>query len=569
MSRVLFTGLFYMFLLSKLRTILSFIIIFFVGLGVTSIFFPHHADASDSWLTGWTYRRAITINHAKVGGTLENETDFPVLISLTGLSNINTNGTDIRFTTSDGVTPLPREIESYSGGVLTAWVKVPTLSYTTDTVIYMYYGNASATEPTASSTYGSQNVWTNSFSAVWHLDETGSGTAGDYKDSTSNANASTNTTDQPTVTTSGKINSAESFNGTSSYISAGNNAVLNTAQFSVDFWVYTDTYGIAWNTFLAKEIWGTSKGWLFYRATTGNLIFTRGGTDEDISAPITDGWHHVVGTYNGTVFQLWIDGSSGGSKTASFSVANTAPFYFGSRHGSDGTGNADYGKGILDEVRFSSAARSSGWVGTEYNNQSSPSTFATAGSQETYTAPATSGSSSSSSGPSVSTPSCGNTAPRGVPYLYEIDSSANDATLYFVPVSGADSYFIRYGTDSSANQYAVSFAHTDTSGAVPYTIHALEPGVTYYYTVRAGNGCAAGNWSNIVSSLTKGGTYVAPASFDDTKEAVIPSSTPEPVLEIAPPKQENQNVVEPVQEKPISVSQPSFWDQIKNFFGKK
>jgi len=34
-----------------------------------------------------------------------------------------------------------------------------------------------------------------------------------------------------------------------------------------------------------------------------------------------------------------------------------------------------YWHGVLDEVHISSGARSADWIATEYNNQSSPSTF--------------------------------------------------------------------------------------------------------------------------------------------------------------------------------------------------
>ena len=63
--------------------------------------------------SNWTYRKTITIDHTKVSG---NQVDFPVLINLTGLSGVGTNGRDIRFTNSGGYDLLPREIESYSGG---------------------------------------------------------------------------------------------------------------------------------------------------------------------------------------------------------------------------------------------------------------------------------------------------------------------------------------------------------------------------------------------------------------------------------------------------------------------
>jgi len=56
------------------------------------------------------------------------------------------DGTDIVFTASDGVTKLDHEIESYnaSTGLFISWVRIPALSPTAETVIYAYYGNASA-----------------------------------------------------------------------------------------------------------------------------------------------------------------------------------------------------------------------------------------------------------------------------------------------------------------------------------------------------------------------------------------------------------------------------------------
>ena len=120
---------------------------------------------SNWYNTSWQYRRVITIDHTKVDDVADPSTtyaNFPVLVYAAGLSNVNAGGTDIRFTSSDGTTELPREIESYSAGTLYAWAKVTLTkdaSDSTDDIIYMYYGNAAASEPAPDSTYGSQNVW--------------------------------------------------------------------------------------------------------------------------------------------------------------------------------------------------------------------------------------------------------------------------------------------------------------------------------------------------------------------------------------------------------------------------
>jgi len=62
------------------------------------------------WLSGYTTRRKITIDSSKIDADL---TDFPVLVKLTSsnfdFSEANSDGYDIRFTSSDGTTLLDFE----------------------------------------------------------------------------------------------------------------------------------------------------------------------------------------------------------------------------------------------------------------------------------------------------------------------------------------------------------------------------------------------------------------------------------------------------------------------------
>jgi len=60
----------------------------------------------------------------------------------------NANGYDIIFVAVDGTTVLDHIIKSYNGttGTIEAYVNLPSLSSTNNTVFYMYYGNASITE---------------------------------------------------------------------------------------------------------------------------------------------------------------------------------------------------------------------------------------------------------------------------------------------------------------------------------------------------------------------------------------------------------------------------------------
>jgi hypothetical protein len=362
---------------------------------VTVNFTPLSNPSNPYWYNNsWTLRKKITIDKTKVPNT--NQTNFPVLVSLTGLSNINANGTDIRFTSADGATELAREIESYADGTLVAWVKVPVLSTSANTDIYMYYGNPSATtEPGAGTTYGSQKVWddggANNFKGVWHMKETG--TNPQVFDSTSNANNSTAQTWTPT--TSGKVNGAGSFAAANSKIAVGTGiAFTKTSMITAEAWVNTSQ---ALGSVITNWNVGTSPGWEFlfaggsiYMGTTG----ATGGTGyiKRTTGTYNDGaWHHIVGTYTGTDASgvtIYVDGQS----VALTSVLNNDPgtlvntaTLIGAR--ADGI----YQNGIIDEPRISSTVRSADWIATEYNNQSAPGSFYAVAGEESVSNSATNG----------------------------------------------------------------------------------------------------------------------------------------------------------------------------------
>ena len=167
--------------LYKNKTIALLIIAFFIA-NVFS-FTLNIATADNSWWdTDWVYRKQITINHSMV---LNDLTNFPVLITLLSDNDLKNHaqndGDDLVFVDSAGI-QLSHEIKTYnsSTGQLIAWVKIPSLSSTTDTVFYLYYGNgASGNQQDISGT------WDNNFLMVQHLDEPYGTTAEHYKDSTS------------------------------------------------------------------------------------------------------------------------------------------------------------------------------------------------------------------------------------------------------------------------------------------------------------------------------------------------------------------------------------------------
>jgi hypothetical protein len=105
-----------------------------------------------AYSNGYAHRKAITVDYTKVASAADL-TDYQLHINstITAIKTVanggyvinNSNYLDIRFELADG-TKLSHEIVDYSPttGALIAYVKIPTLSYTANTTIYMYFGKS-------------------------------------------------------------------------------------------------------------------------------------------------------------------------------------------------------------------------------------------------------------------------------------------------------------------------------------------------------------------------------------------------------------------------------------------
>jgi len=385
------------------------------SIGVTSSYFTDQENSSNNrmrvitnWYNlAWHYRRPITIDHTKVVDVANPSTtyaNFPVLVYATGLSNIKADGADIRFTSSDGTTELPREIESYSGGTLYAWVKVTLTKDAGDAsndVIYMYYGNNAATEPAPSSTYGSQNVWDSNYNFVSHMYDLDTS---HIKDSTSNNNGGTKVgANEPIETSSGNIDDAQAFDGSNDYIQTTSSGSRTSTHFTWECWFKADTttgpHHILWEGLSSENGWGAgASGHHEAHINVGaynmnNIVGCFYGTNEDAAAPNviridtafsdTTNWHHVVfvvaNAGSSPSGELFLDGVSQGTDIGNQTTRTDWDTNF--RIGRPGAATR-YFDGMVDEVRVSVSARSAQWIKTEYNNQSSPSSFCMVGPEE-------------------------------------------------------------------------------------------------------------------------------------------------------------------------------------------
>jgi MSHA biogenesis protein MshQ len=351
--------------------------------------------------SNWLKRKKTTINPSKVSGSL---TDFPVLISIADLrlqGYAQSNGNDILFTSSDGTTKLAHEIEYYdsNGGTLVAWVKVPSVTSASDTVIYMYYNNSAA-----SSQQDYEGVWDSNFKGVWHMAEDPSSTAdgdcggGSYHlcDSTSRSNDGTtygSMTSGDRV--AGKIGTAWDFDGTNDMVRIKATTDFNPNIITVEAWIKTSSTE---ERRIMVNYAGAPNEWYFTMdefSGGGRVIYSNSGAaDQDRMTPSSyanGNWHHAVAVADSTPanIKIYMDGSPSavvpGPAGEGWSWAFTNTPSIGAGALSDHSSWEAGFPGQIDEVRVSTGARSSGWILTEYNNQNDPGTFLSLSTEQTQT----------------------------------------------------------------------------------------------------------------------------------------------------------------------------------------
>jgi hypothetical protein len=343
---------------------------------------------SDWYDSAWGYRKRITIDRTKVAATQAN---FPVLISITdaGLRDgAQPDADDILFTSSNGTTKLDHEVERYtaSTGELVAWVGVPTLASTADTVLYMYYGNSSA-----AAQQNSAAVWDSGFAGAYHAKEIPTGTAGDVKDSTANTRHGTSTGGMGSGNqVAGQVGGSLDFDGINDKVSLGDMSTNLWSQVTAEAWIRPDSLGI--DRVICKSTGLTTSTQFFCLGTNGSALRILMGTDGlggadsgalDVSNQITTGaWQHIAFTWSGSTNQVlaYVNGTQVGSFALGGDTIKDSvqPVYIANANATDDR----HFDGSIDEARVSSTVRSSSWIQTEYNNQSSPSTFFSVGAEQ-------------------------------------------------------------------------------------------------------------------------------------------------------------------------------------------
>jgi len=324
-----------------------------------------------AWLTGWTHREKLTIQHANVDSAL---TDFPVCVKLSAdadYSDALATGADIRFTDSDGETLLKHEMESWSGGGgsnVTAdfWVKLPSISAVAGTDFYIYWEKAGAADG-----QDAANVWDANFIGVWHF-------AGNANDSSGNGyHASLGGT---TAYAAGRIGQCLSM--VEGYIEP---SIPKTSIGTIEMAFYLDNLS-DWQQLYGVTSGGNDfEGWVRYYTPAG-LLQTR--NKESTHTCSANTWYQFAYKYdqvadssygNGSI---WIDGQD-------VTGANYSANQFGSGNlffGQDSAAHAEQFQGDMDEIRVSDIMRSDAWIKFTHYNIAEADNELTWGGKETVAA---------------------------------------------------------------------------------------------------------------------------------------------------------------------------------------
>ncbi|RLC35919.1 hypothetical protein DRH27_06065, partial [Candidatus Falkowbacteria bacterium] len=229
---------------------------------------------------------------------------------------------------------------------------------TTDTVLYMYYGNANVSTDIATTT----GVWDSDYLGAWHFNDNANDSA---------INSYNGTPSGGVTYVNGKIKKGIRTDASTEYI---NLPVIEVgATYTLSFWSEFPLYNTgSWRTLFQRQggtyhhILVQSDGQLGIY----NGSFYSSGYDID---NLQAGWHYITAVASSGTTKFYIDGSTLAGTSNSVVTEEVSRF-----------GNHDSNQewGSFDEIRISNTARSADWIATIYNNQDNVADFLSFGPEK-------------------------------------------------------------------------------------------------------------------------------------------------------------------------------------------
>jgi biopolymer transport protein ExbB len=346
---------------------------------------PRWSAASETswWNDDWSYRKPITLDTTSKGLGMPQATGrVPLLIRLhpgnfqfDGVAN---TGSDLRFISSDGKTPLNYQIENFDPvlGVAQVWLDVTDLPANGQQTVWMYYGNTKA--PAMSSGPATFDA---DYALVYHFDDQ---TGAPPKDATAYGNNAMSGALR--IVDGGIAGKAARFDG-STVVTLPAGSSLDIKQdggFTFSAWIKLDALPTT-----ATLIYGHRQdGKALLIGIDGGAPFVEIDGDKPqrsaAGQPLKAGqWTHVAVTATGGQVVLYVNGNAyanlaaslpalSGSATLGGDVANTTP------------AAVPYASfvGMMDEVRLSRVARSPALIAADASSQGAESKLIAYGEDE-------------------------------------------------------------------------------------------------------------------------------------------------------------------------------------------
>ncbi|MGQ9679999.1 MAG: DUF2341 domain-containing protein [Candidatus Bathyarchaeia archaeon] len=325
------------------------------------------------WLYGWSKRVQVTIDHTLIDSDLTN---FPVLLhigSSSGRQDADTtfifnelqndnNRRKIAVTTGDGETQCYVEVEKWdtAGENAWIWIKVPSISSTEDTILYLYYD---ADQPDNTDYVGdigsipAQNVWTG-WTTLTHMAQ-----SGNEVDSKDGSGSYVQTGFVSAVT--GVIGNARaSSNGDSNYLSKV--AFNDPRPITIIVWAHFDSAPVSYSRVFSREQPdSTGLDFEWGPGTSYRMRWWVGSSFDSVSAIPSNTWTFIAATFNNGVGKIYLNGTLDRTNSQKDKDCSAYPLYLFR----SGKGTGRYMNGRIDEFRIYPGELDSAWIKAEYESQ--------------------------------------------------------------------------------------------------------------------------------------------------------------------------------------------------------
>lgn len=327
---------------------------------------------------GYACVEMVTISDLLVGSS--SSSNFPMYFAGTYpyLATIANNGKaksssgyDIVFSLDSGCSSLLSwEQEYWSGntGKVVYWVQIPTLSHTSNTVIYLCVGNSSI------SSFQGGTLGDTSLKGWWTFQEGTGSSAYDYSGNSNTANWQGTQAGTSGYYSAGYVGPwAGTFDGSDNYVVTGGAPSLNiygTPAMSVALWVKRSSSGSLGQLFVNPGYGSGVDFEITVNVIANNIKMTKFGVVDiyiNNCLPTDTNWHQFVGVWSSTGTYIYVDGSETGSSSDTSNIASNS--------NSVAVLGSTTWSGLIDDERVYSRALSADWIAASFNNQSSPGTF--------------------------------------------------------------------------------------------------------------------------------------------------------------------------------------------------